>query len=133
MCVEQFGSVPAGAVSLGLLCITIPRNFANHGLPKSSPLVIPLKQRFSRAQIRRVDFLGTALLLCATTLLVTALEEANVQYEWSSGFIIAILILSALSWIAFLAWFKFITRSEGVREPIFPWEVYGESLFGLGC
>ena len=80
-----------------------------------------MRERFSKKQILRVDFLGTTLLLSASILLVVVLEQTEIQYEWSSPFAIVVLIVSALSWIGFLAWSWKVTRSEGRCEPIFPW------------
>lgn len=108
-------------MSIVLVSVAIPRNFPHHGLPPSLHEPKTFKQSFSRAQFRRVDFLGTALLLSATIFLVTALEEADVQYAWDSAFVIVVLALSAISWIAFLAWSRRVTRIEGKREPVFPW------------
>ena len=114
-------SVPAGVVAIVLVLVTLPRNFPHHGLPPTLPQMHSSRQTFSRGQLGRVDFLGTTLLLSATVLLVTALEEAGVQYRWNSAFVIAILAVSVLSWIAFFAWSRRITRMEGIREPVFPW------------
>lgn len=114
-------SCPAGAASMFVLLLAVPTNFPYHGLPEMSYKTHTLRQSFSRSQLRRVDFLGTALLLVATTLLVAALEEAGGQYDWNSAFVIACLTISGLSWVAFLAWSWKITRAEGDMEPIFPW------------
>lgn len=113
-------SAPAGVVAIILVLVTLPRNFPHHGLPPTLPQM--QRQAFSRGQLGRVDFLGTTLLLSATVLLVTALEEVGVQYRWKSAFVIVLLVVSALSWIAFFAWSRRITRLEGVREPIFLWK-----------
>lgn len=114
-------NVPAGVVAIILLLIAIPTNFPRHGLPPSSYKPLTLRQSFSKTQFNRVDFLGTTLLLSATILLVSALEEAGTQYKWRSVFVIVVLLMSGLSWIAFLAWSWKITRAATAREPIFPW------------
>lgn len=114
-------SVPAGAVAIILLLLAIPKNFPHHGLPESVYPRQSVRHRFTRAQLGRIDFLGTALLLSATVLLVTALEETGIQFQWKSPFVITILVLSALSWIAFFAWSERITSAEKSREPVFPW------------
>ena len=120
-CNDSLHSVPAGAVSIILVLITIPRNFPHHGIPPSLHQTQTLRRSSLRAQLLRADFVGTTLLLSATVFLVTAFEEAGVQYQWHSAFIIAVLVVSAVSWIAFLAWSRKITHMEGLREPVFPW------------
>ena len=80
-----------------------------------------MRKNFSKAQLGRVDLLGTFLLLSATILLVGALEEAGVRFQWGSAFVIVVLILSGLSWTAFFAWSRRVTHAAGVREPVFPW------------
>ncbi|KAK6615280.1 major facilitator superfamily transporter [Botrytis cinerea] len=80
-----------------------------------------LSESFSRQQFGRVDFIGTGLLLCAAILLIVALEETGIDYKWNSGFIIAVLTISIISWISFFAWSWRITSWDGTREPIFPW------------
>lgn len=99
----------------------MPRHFPHHGLPQATYDPMTWLQTFSKAQFRRVDFLGTGLLLSATILLVAPLEEADVTYAWDSAFVIVLLIVSGISWIGFLFWSRKVTRGSGAREPVFPW------------
>ncbi len=125
-------SVPAGIVSIVVLLFTIPKNFPFHSLPSSQYQPLTFKERFSKSQFSRVDFLGTALLLSATVFLVTALEEAGTRYKWNSTFVVAVLVLSAISWVLFLTWSKRVSCKEGAQEPIFPWRlVQSRILVGL--
>lgn len=71
--------------------------------------------------MKRLDILGAALLLVATLLLVTALEEAGIRFPWKSPFVIILLTVSGLLWIVFLAWERKLTRAASVQEPVFPW------------
>ncbi len=116
-------SACAGSVAAILLLFTVPRNFPYHGLPQSVHKPLTLRQSFSRQQIRRVDFLGTALLLSASVLLVTVLQETGTEYKWHSAFAIIVLIVSGLSWLAFLGWSWKVTRDQDVREPVLPWRL----------
>ncbi|CAF9915301.1 MAG: hypothetical protein HETSPECPRED_002355 [Heterodermia speciosa] len=121
--INNYTTIPAGLVSIGLLLFSIPKNFPFHGLPSSAHKPLAFKQLFSKAQFSRVDFPGTALLLSATVFLVAALEEAGSRYEWKSPFIVAVLAISLVSWALFLAWSRRTTRTEGAQEPVFPWRL----------
>lgn len=114
-------SIPGGIAAIIVLLIKMPRHFPHHGLPQSAYEPLTWQQTFSKAQFGRVDFPGTGLLLAATTLLVAALEEADLTYPWDSAFVIVLLIISVISWIGFLSWSWKATRATGLREPVFPW------------
>jgi hypothetical protein len=52
-----------------------------------------------------MDVVGAFLLLVASVLLVFALQQAGSQaYRWDSATIIATLVVSSVSWVAFIAW-----------------------------
>lgn len=102
-----------------ILMITIPAYFPYHGQPLHSKR--NTGHVFSRENLKRLDFLGAALLLVATLLLVTALEEAGIRFPWKSAFVIILLIVSGLLWIMFLGWERRVTRAASIREPVFPW------------
>ncbi|GAB1210878.1 hypothetical protein APSETT445_009678 [Aspergillus pseudonomiae] len=70
---------------------------------------------------RKVDMLGSSLLLIATVCLVAALEEANQAYEWKSPFTIVMLVISGVTWVLFLAWERRVTLTSTQVEPVFPW------------
>jgi hypothetical protein len=61
------------------------------------------------------------MLLVATTLLVTVLEEANRDYQWRSAFTITLFVISGLTWMVFLAWERRVTLYSEHVEPVFPW------------
>lgn len=124
-----YSNTLAGFVAALLLLVNIPKNFPHHGLSRSVYTPLTLRQCFSQKQTRRVDFLGTALLLSASILLVVVLEETGIHFEWRSAFAIAVLIVSCLSWLGFLVWSWKVTRTEGVREPVFPWRFMQSRVF----
>ena len=105
------------AVALCVLLVNIPRDFPYHGQPTHKRN----KRRTYRESLERVDFLGFIFLLAATILLVAPLEEAGIRYAWNTPFIIALLVLSGLFWIAFVIWSWKITETAGNCEPVFPW------------
>lgn len=76
----------------------------------------------------RLDFLGAALLLAASMLLVTALLEASIRFGWNAGGTIALLTLSACGWVGFLVWERFVTKWQR-PEPIFPWAFFSNMTF----
>lgn len=85
-----------------------------------------------KSALRKIDYPGFLLFLAACLLLVCALQEAGIEYEWSSGLIIAFLTLSALLFIAFLVWQRIIGRQETTREAVFAWKfVHNRMLMGI--
>jgi hypothetical protein len=61
------------------------------------------------------------MLLVATLFLVTALEEADTEFPWKSGFVISLLVISGVAWLLFLLWEKYVTSNSTRQEPVFPW------------
>ncbi|KAK9413398.1 putative Major facilitator superfamily (MFS) profile domain-containing protein [Seiridium unicorne] len=112
-------NVPPAILTAVVILLSMPNGFPHHGNPRKDR---PNAGRVnSRQYIQRLDYLGTILLLVATVFLVAALEEADLAYSWSSPFVISLLIISGLAWIAFLLWERHITLEAKVREPMFPW------------
>ncbi|GFF25913.1 hypothetical protein IFM61606_09580 [Aspergillus udagawae] len=76
------------------------------------------------------DPVGCFLLLGFSILFVTALEEANVTYEWSSALIIAFLTVSGVLGITFLLWEWYIgSHRKGILEPMFPWRMVRDRVW----
>ncbi|OJJ46831.1 hypothetical protein ASPZODRAFT_24938 [Penicilliopsis zonata CBS 506.65] len=104
-------NLPAGGVAIVLLAISLPLEF---GRSKNN-------NGFVLSDLRRIDLVGAVLLLSGSLLLVTALNEANVDYSWSSATIIVLLVFSAISWAALVFWEYLTTNSKTTRqEPVFP-------------
>lgn len=106
-------------MAITVLIISIPAYFPYHGQPSHEKRKIG--RVFSLETLKRLDFLGAALLLVATLLLVTALEEAGIRFPWKSPFVIILLTVSGLLWIVFLGWERRVTRAANMQEPVFPW------------
>lgn len=94
-----------------------------------------LKRLPERRHPHRVDYLGAALLIAASGLLVLALGWGGVRYPWRSAPILGLLAASALAWTLF-AW-----RTARAEEPLIPLRILGlaivrdaiaSSAFGLG-
>ncbi len=111
--------MPAGVIGLIVLMLMIPANFPHHSQSSQEPRNI--RQVLSKASFRRVDFFGAGLLLLATLLLLTGLEEAGIRFPWRSPFVIVLLTVSGLLWMTFFGWEWRVTRAESAREPVFPW------------
>jgi uncharacterized iron-regulated membrane protein len=71
------------------------------------------------------------MLLIATLCLVAALEEAGIGYPWRSAFVITLLAISGILWVAFLLWERKVTLAATAREPVFPWR-FVQSRVWLG-
>jgi hypothetical protein len=97
-----------------MLAIAMPADF---GSIKPQPLsaMIP-----SYSLFESLDAVGSFLLLGASLLLVTVLNETNIEFDWSSGTAIALIVLSGVMWIAFFAWEWFMVDYLPNLQPIFP-------------
>ena len=104
-----------------LVVVCIPKNFPYHGNPNVPSRT--LKSILSSKNIARIDFIGGALLLVATLALVAALEEAGLDFGWKSSFVITLIVVSGVLWIAFVFWERHVTLGSGVIEPVFPWRL----------
>lgn len=81
-----------------------------------------------------IDFFGGATLLCSSALLVFAIQQAGSQtFAWSSPLIILALVISGLSWAAFLCW-EVLLDSKRHRhiEPIFPIRLMLHRVYASG-
>ncbi|KAE9362971.1 putative MFS multidrug transporter [Stipitochalara longipes BDJ] len=116
-------NAPAGAAATAILIFFLPSDFSKADMN----VLRRLRSRFTVESFSRVDILGCLLMLCASILVVFALEEAGSRYAWSSVAIVGSLVIAGVAWIAFVSWEMWIeqkqqgTGSEGTRqEPIFP-------------
>lgn len=112
--------MPGAALAAIIIVFAMPNGFPHHGVQRGKGL---RSTRWSGGKVfQRLDLVGAILLLIATLFLVTALEEADVNYPWKSAFVITLLTISGLCWIAFLIWSRRITlKQRSLREPVFPW------------
>ena len=116
---EDSISVPAGILAPIVIVICVPNGFPHHRMSKAQRT--ESKKVFSSATFHKIDFCGAFMLLVATLFLVAALEEAGNKYPWRSTFVIILLTISAITWIAFLLWERKVTLSSNSQEPVFPW------------
>ncbi|KAF2230324.1 MFS general substrate transporter [Viridothelium virens] len=112
-------NVPPGALAGVILVFCLPNHFPYHGNSQNRRHMsgkTSFKQTF-----QRLDLVGSILLIIATLSLVAALLEASNEFPWKSAFVITLLTISGLCWGVFLLWEYFITISDGIQEPVFPW------------
>ncbi|PWY83834.1 MFS general substrate transporter [Aspergillus sclerotioniger CBS 115572] len=125
-------NVPPAGLGIALLALALPNRFPHHNSPRQARETFSLWASLSQT-IRRVDILGSTMLLVATILLVTALEEGNQQYAWRSAFTIVLLTVSGATWILFLLWERRVTLGSRAIEPVFPWRFAGRNSVCLGA
>lgn len=113
-------SVPSGLIAAVFLLAFLPTAFPYHDQPSSDSR--KLKHTLTLRTLRKVDFVGSFLLLVATIFLVAALEEAGTRFPWRSPFVVVLLTVSGLLWILFLVWERYVTAAESSTrsEPVFP-------------
>jgi len=117
-------NVPLGAWAAAVHFFCLPFDFPFQGQQTTHFKTYKnVGQLFSRETFGRVDFLGASLLFIATTLLVAALEEAGLSFAWKSAFVISLLTVSGLTWIAFVFWERIVTLRRNSTEPVFPWRL----------
>ncbi len=92
----------------------MPRRFGFRG---QSPAI-------SKSPLARLDVLGAILLLFAVVLLTAGFEEAGSDFPWKSAYVITVLVLSGLFWIALMFWEYRVTTKNSVREPALPWRFF---------
>lgn len=112
-------SIPIALPALIIALYALPKDFPYHGQPNRQPKSLELL--FSKQTFNRVDIPGTVLILLATLALTAGFEEADKQFPWRSAYVITLLTVSGLLWIALIIWERYVTLSSKVREPVLPW------------
>ncbi|KAF9084672.1 hypothetical protein BGX29_007890 [Mortierella sp. GBA35] len=96
-------------------------------------LNLPTPKGSFKEKIRRIDFLGSALLLIAVVLILLPLSWGGEKYEWSSGIIIGLLVAGFAVGAVFV-----VAEWKIPKEPIVPvhlfkirnvWSTYGSLFF----
>ncbi|KAJ5717461.1 hypothetical protein N7488_003107 [Penicillium malachiteum] len=108
-----FINVPLCGLAIAIIMFAMPKHF---GLDQHTP---SFRTRASYRSFANLDFVGFFLIIAASFLLVTVLNEANLAFSWSSKGSIALIVLTGVSWIAFFIWEWYISSIAG-QDPIFP-------------
>ncbi|KAJ5390077.1 MFS general substrate transporter [Penicillium cataractarum] len=114
-------NVPAGVAATIALIFLLPNGFPYHSKAREDRG--SLRESIEKA-FRRIDIVGAFLLVAATVLLVTGLDEADEQFAWRSAFTIAVLVISGVLWILFAIWERRVTLNASTTEPVFPWRFF---------
>jgi hypothetical protein len=93
-------NAPAAVVAVALLLIAWPRHPTD-------------KSQIRPAFFAQMDIPGALLLLIASVLLVFAIQEAGaLKYKWNSAAIVVSLVISGISWCAFIAWTSWLNSAQ---------------------
>ncbi|KAH7316498.1 major facilitator superfamily-domain-containing protein [Stachybotrys elegans] len=89
---------------------------------------------FSWQTFTSIDFIGSTTLLFSSGFLVFAVQQAGSQtFSWQSPAIISALIISSLSWAAFVWWEVLLeTRRYRQIDPIFPIKLMLRRVYASG-
>jgi uncharacterized BrkB/YihY/UPF0761 family membrane protein len=112
-----------------MLALLEPTVFPNQRHNSQTP--INLWGHFTRSSLKRIDVLGTILLLGASVLLITPLQQAADGASFGSTLVLPLLVISGLMWIGFVAYSWFITKKRELPEPVFPWR-FASSRVAMG-
>ncbi|RYP64797.1 hypothetical protein DL770_009128 [Monosporascus sp. CRB-9-2] len=115
-------NVPIAAPALVATYFALPRAFPYHGQPHYRAKGI--KELMGKSTLHRVDIPGTVLILFATVGWTAAFEEADSRFPWRSAYVITLLVVSGIMWIALFGWERYVTLSDKVREPVLPWRFF---------
>ena len=118
MLTGPLGSVPPGFIALVMIFLAMPVGF-----PYRSEKSAKILQSFTMAGVQSIDFLGAFLVLAASILSVSALEEGGTEYPWKSSVVLSLLCLSVILWVLFFLWQKVLSGRADAREPILPWRL----------
>jgi len=98
-------------------------------------LDLPTPKGSFRDKIKRVDFLGSALLFAALTLILLPLSWGGNKYTWGSGIVTGLLCAGVVTTVIFV-----IAEKKIPKEPIVPvhlykihnlWSTYGSLFTGM--
>ncbi|KAL7808234.1 major facilitator superfamily domain-containing protein [Trichoderma gracile] len=113
-------NIPFGLVAMLAITSLWPREEVSHLL--------------SWEAFTSIDFIGSTALLCGSSLLVFAIQQAGSQtVAWSSPEVISALVISGISWAVFIGW-EVILDSKRHRhiEPIFPIRLMSQRIYASG-
>lgn len=117
-------NVPSAFLALLGDMISIPNSFPHHKRPEK-------QSRLKLSSLRQLDILGALLLLGLSVCLVAALQEANVNFAWSSGVVTALLVISGTSLIGFTLWERLLMVYDRGIIPVLSWAFATRRSLGL--
>ncbi|PSN72305.1 MFS general substrate transporter [Corynespora cassiicola Philippines] len=106
-------NVPMGGLIILELLWVFPRQLFTEPAACRGPLTI----RF----LRRIDFVGFALLLGSCLFITTGLQQAAIGYAFGSAFVLPLLIFAGPFAAIFIFWQWILTTRRTSPDPVFPW------------
>lgn len=119
---DDLSSIPFSAAIMLLMSLAWPAQEDSGG---------PASVRYTWDSLNKVDFLGSATLLCACCLLIVGVQHAgSARHLWRDTVVIVVLALAALSFVAFVIWQVILNRGT-FRDvkPIFPVNLLRNRVF----
>ncbi|KAJ5218170.1 uncharacterized protein N7498_000269 [Penicillium cinerascens] len=104
---------PLCVIAIVIITFAMPKHF---GLDQHTP---SFRTRASYRSFANLDLVGSLLVMAGSFLMVTVLNEANLAFPWGSKGGILLIVLTAVSWVAFFSWECYISDTPG-KDPIFP-------------
>lgn len=115
-----YNSVPIAAPAFLISILAIPNGFPHHRHGSRGPATAADNYN-AKSTFRRIDIPGTILILLAVLGLTAAFEEADKLFPWRSAYVITLLTVSGILWILLFLWERYVTLSDGIREPVLSW------------
>ncbi|GKT93539.1 MFS multidrug transporter protein [Colletotrichum tofieldiae] len=79
-----------------------------------------MQDKLTRAAAARLDFVGAAVLLSSSVLIVFGFEEAGSRYPWNSPVVISTIAIGGCLFLVFFACEYVVGKPQYPQEPVFP-------------
>jgi hypothetical protein len=76
--------------------------------------------KLSSASFKRLDIIGSLMLLISSILFVFGFEQAGIRFPWSNPAIIVSLVLGTSFLLCFSAYEWYLDRHASAKEPVLP-------------
>ncbi|KAF2235166.1 MFS general substrate transporter [Viridothelium virens] len=118
-------NIPLACLPLLIDTIALPNGFPRHNLKgRKDPAAV-----FS--SLRKLDLIGAGLFLALSVLFVTALQEADIDWNWNSVPSICLLTFASVSAILFVLWERFVTLHWKDVVPVLTWKFTSRKCIGM--
>lgn len=116
---SKTASVPAAVPALIFAIIALPKHFSHHEQPSREKRTIRIM--LTKKTMEKLDLVGAGLLLLASLGTTAGFEEADSRFPWNSAYVICLLTVSTVLWVALLLWERHVTLYSKTKEPVLPW------------